>query len=113
MDDQYPDNGEQGHDSCLFNPGPQKLPIVDFTLLVMQPHGINLLVYLITRQDALDLANSLPQGTKYKIVPTHEPKLTDPLNIIVKPSQLSYFIGKSKDEIAYVHTNTPNLYKLF
>jgi hypothetical protein len=111
--DAYPDNGEQGHDACLFNPGGPQLPIVDFTLLVEQQNGINLLVYLITRQSAVDLAITLPTGTKYKIVPTHTPKLTDAINIIVKPSQLPYFIGKAKDEIAYVPTNTPHLYKLF
>ena len=113
MAESYLDDGEQGHDGCLFNPGPIQTPTVDYTLLVIQPHGINLLVHLITRQTALDLALTLPQGTNYKIVPTHKPKLTDALNIVVKPTQLPYFIGKAKDEIAYVHTDTPHLYKLF
>lgn len=113
MEMKYPDNGEQGHDGCLFSPGPIQTPVVDYTLLVTQSNGINLLVHLITRQSAVDLAITLPQGTNYKIVPTHTPKLTDALNIIVKPSQLPYFIGKAKDEIAFEPTNTPHLYKLF
>jgi hypothetical protein len=109
----YQDKGEQGHDACLFNPGRPQLPIVDYTLLVTQSNGINLLVHLITRQAALDLAKTLSPDAEYKIVPTHNPPLTDAINIIVKPSQLPYFIGKAKDEIAYKPTKTPNLYKLF
>ena len=111
--DAYPDNGEQGHDGCLFNPGSIQLPVVDYTLLVTQPNGINLLVHLITRQAAVDLAKTLPPLTSYKILPTHQPKLTDAINILLKPSQLPYFIGKAKDEIAFMPTETQNLYKLF
>jgi len=111
--DAYPDNGEQGHDGCLFNPGPPQIPVVDFTLVVTQSNGINLLVHLITRQSAAQLAETLPPNTNYTIIPTHQPKLTDAINIIVKPSQLPYFIGKSQDTIAFAPTDTQNLYKLF
>lgn len=64
-DDTYPDNGEQGHEACLFQPGSLPSPLThDTTLQLTQLHDLpTLIVRLPTRQEAADLAVTLMDYT--------------------------------------------------